>query len=98
MKLVCQFWGGPLNAKELPLPDVEAIADGVAYVSPRCRAELQRKPHINGYLGPMWDGERYFGVDGKWHYDFERIERDTSVEPKGVLRYETQEVYNQLST
>jgi hypothetical protein len=97
MMLVCQFWGGMHNGKELALPDAEILADGVSYVGRLAREELQGKPAFNGYLGPMWDGERYFGIDGKWHYMFERVERDMSVEIKGVLRYETQQVYDELS-
>lgn len=97
MKLVCQFWGGVHDGKELDLNTAEALADGVGFVPRGARAELQNKPAFNGYLGPMWDGERYFGVDGKWHYTFENVERDMSIETKAVLRYETQEVYNELS-
>lgn len=97
MKLVCQFWGGTLNGKELALSTAEALADGTSEVMPWVRKELHNKPTFYGYLGPMWDGERYFGVDGKWHYTFERVERDMSVEMVSVLRYETQAVYNELS-
>ena len=97
MKLVGPFWGGVYHGKEFDLNTAEALADGVSFSSKGARVELQNKPEFYGYLGPMWDGERYFGIDGKWHYTFERVERDPNVEMKAVLRYETQEVYNELS-
>ena len=65
--------------------------------NPSLRAELQYKPIMPGYLGPMWDGELHFGKDGKWHRSYDKFEPDTSVDPVGVLRYESQEVYNTLS-
>ena len=79
--MLCEFVGGKLNGKTIPLKEVwmfywngkctadlsEERARG-AWVH---RAELDNQPEVDGYLGPMWDGDH--------------------------LRYETPEVYDMLS-
>ena len=96
MKFVCEFHGGTLHGQQYSEEYMSYIAEDYTDDSIG-RKELHWKPKMPGYLGPMWDGERYFGKDGKWHYMFENAERDESVEPIGVLRYETPEVYDMLS-
>lgn len=79
--MMCKFVGGILHGQEIPVEEVaRKLGRGVTpnYTKERAlgylvpRAELDDRPCVPGYLGPMWDG--------------------------GCLRYETQEVYNLLST
>jgi hypothetical protein len=65
----------------------------------RCvpREELDDQPEVRGYLGPMWDGERYL-VDGvlKSAWELPKDQRETVTPDFYVIRYETQEVYNAM--
>ena len=61
------------------------------------RAELDNQPIIDGYLNPMYDGERY-EMNGRLKYSFECTEEEKAgKEPIHVIRYETQEVYDIMS-
>ena len=61
------------------------------------RADLDNRPVITGYLGPMYDGERYM-VDGVLRSNWELSDMDKlGREPVVILRYETQEVYDMMS-
>lgn len=112
MKLMCNFVGGAWNRIVIPVEEAaemtntrsrdwsEERAQGALVP----RAELDNQPTFRGYLGPMWDGLRY-DVDGQTYYEFElknkpavaaKVEAE-NIEPYGVLRYETQEVYDLLS-
>ena len=105
MRVFYQFWGGHLNKQTFVRSEVEEIACGhtpdMTYKRVRgvlCqRQELDNQPKVAGYLGPMWDGERYILSNGEMVYTFEKVNPDSIVEVVSVLRYETQEVYNQLS-
>ena len=113
MKLVYEFHGGQYGGKRMTRSEVMEIYDGsfskdwsaerrAGAIVPR--AELDNQPEVDGYLGPMFDGTRYV-VDNKEYYSFqyERLPEETKksfkgiVEIIGVLRYETQEVYDMLS-
>ena len=113
MRLVYEFHGGQYGGKRMTRSEVMGIYNGnlskdwtaernAGALVPR--AELDNQPHVSGYLGPMYDGERYI-ADGKEYYSFqyERLSDETKksfndiVEIIGVLRYETQEVYDMLS-
>lgn len=68
-----------------------------SFVSPRCRAELQGQPILDGFCGPMWDGYRYITPE-KLKYEFEATEEEKETCTKiGVIRYETQEAYDMFS-
>ena len=112
MKLVCNFVGGYMNGAQIPVEEAEimTVKRSRDWSEERSqgalvpRAELDNKPTFDGYLGPMWDGLRY-EVDGKTYYAHDlnynpelraRVEAE-NIEPFGVLRYETQEVYDLLS-
>ena len=112
MKLVCEFVGGIYSRTPMTLEIAEKICTGRSrdWSEERSqgalvpRAELDNKPTFDGYLGPMWDGLRY-EVDGKTYYAHDlnynpelraRVEAE-NIEPFGVLRYETQQVYDLLS-
>lgn len=106
MKFVYEFVGGPLNGVIFDHIDAVAFSSGDSGDLSNIRnaggtvrrKELDNQPTFDGYLGPMWDGERIKGTDGKYHYSFERtfIPADPA-EKVFVLRYETQEVYDLLS-
>lgn len=112
MKLVCEFVGGRLNgiSVEETVAGLFTTKRSRDWSEERAqgdlvpRAELDNKPKFDGYLGPMWDGLRY-EVDGRTYYDHDlkykediraKVEAD-KIEPYGVLRYETQGVYDLLS-
>ena len=112
MKLVCNFVGGYMNGAQIPVEEAEIMtvkrsrdwSEERAQGDLVPRAELDNKPKFDGYLGPMWDGLRY-EVDGRTYYDHDlkykediraKVEAN-QIEPYGVLRYETQEVYDLLS-
>lgn len=105
MRVFYQFWGGHLNKQTFVRSEVEEIACGhtpdMTYKRVRgvlCqREELDNQPKVNGYYGPMWDGERHILDDGQMVYDFQKVDPARIVETVAVLRYETQEVYNHLS-
>lgn len=112
MKLICNFVGGRLAGSQIPVEEAEAMAvkrsRDWSYERERgaCvpREELDNKPVFGGYLGPMWDGLRY-EIDGRTYYDFDlkyhpelrALAEAKNIKPYGVLRYETQEVYDLLS-
>ena len=104
-KYYFEFHGGNLNGCKLTQQQANFFCDGrtedLSEIRRRggCvhRPELDNQPTFTGYLGPMWDGERVMGTDGKFHYTFDNF---TPAEPHQsiyVLRYETQEVYDMLS-
>ena len=112
MKLICEFVGGHYDRTPMTLEIAEMVTTRRShdYSAARQRgalvprAELDNKPVFDGYLGPMWDGIRY-QINGKVYHGFEverkpelrlQVERE-GIKPVGVLRYETQEVYNALS-
>lgn len=105
MRIFYQFVGGELNRKTLVRSEVEALACGHNPDRSRDRRagmlvhreELDNQPKVMGYVGPMWDGERYLLDDGRMVYTFDRVNLASVVEVVGVIRYETQEVYNQMS-
>jgi len=66
-----RFFGGELNGQTLELEEVQKISNVVS-VNPNLKIELQGKPKVLGYLGPMWGGD--------------------------YIRYESQKVYNELSS
>lgn len=103
------FVGGPFNGQTLTeesasalhtqcgtgfSEDLSAIRANGGLVH---REELDNEFEYEGYLGPMWDGERYF-VDSTLKYSWQCTEDEkTSCPGFYVLRYETQEVYDMLS-
>ena len=105
MKYRYEFVGGRLHGQLMQHEEVEKIATGHTpyYGRERAmgacvpRAELDIRPKVKGYLGPMWDGTRY-EVDGRLRSDWELTEAEKAgKEPIAILRYETQEVYDMLS-
>lgn len=104
MRYFYQFCGGPLSGQTFVRSEVEAIAEGHTPDRSYDRAmgmlvqrkELDKQPKVTGYLGPMWDGERYILDDGMMVYAFQKVDPQKIVEKVAVLRYETQEVYNQF--
>lgn len=105
MKYRYEFVGGPLNGRVMQHEEVEQMASGHRPYYGRERAlggcvpreELDGQPTVKGYLGPMWDGTRYI-VDGQLKSEWQMTEEEKQgLEPIGILRYETQEVYNMLS-
>ena len=112
MKLVCNFVGGRLAGAQIPVEEAEIMTAKRSrdWSEERTqgdlvpRAELDNKPVFGGYLGPMWDGLRY-EIDGRTYYDFDlkhhpelqALAEAKNIKPYGVLRYETQEVYDLLS-
>lgn len=102
-----QFVGGPLNGQMFERWQLDDLVTGTSYDWSAERAagrlvpreELDNQPTFDGYVGPMWDGYRFIGIDGKLHYDFERsrfLARPGHPDYL-VIRYETQEVYDMLS-
>lgn len=98
MTLICYFVGGPWNGQYIPLSVAERMTAERCHDESRVwRPELNDRPVFQGYLGPMWDGIRY-EIDGRLKYEFEVKEFDQiGLGPIGILRYETQEVYDALS-
>lgn len=106
-KYLYHFVGGELNGKMWHYAALEArnlIAgynadkSAVRALGRLCqREELDNQPLVNGYLGPMYDGERY-EVGGKLKYSFEctEAEKQAATAMYHVIRYETQEVYNSM--
>lgn len=105
MRLFYEFVGGELDKKMMVRSEVELMADGHKpdrSYERMCgrlvqREELDNQPKVRGYLGPMWDGKRYMLDDGRMVYTFENVNPASIVEIVGVMRYETQEVYDLLS-
>jgi len=101
----CQFVGGERNRQMISLEQAEVMTKrrSADYRVKRAagvlchRAELDNRPEFDGYLGPMWDGVRY-EVDGQLRSDWELTEfQKIGRTPIGILRYETQEVYDMMS-
>lgn len=105
MRVFYQFHGGELNKRTMVRSEVEEIACGHSLDNSSRRArgilcsreELDNQPKVKGYIGPMWDGERYILTNGEMVYKFEQVDPAAIVEVVGIIRYETQEVYNMLS-
>jgi hypothetical protein len=105
MRLFYEFIGGALPNRFYVRSEVEEIAVGHTPDRSRerlagmlvPRKELDNQPKVAGFVGPMWDGERYLLVDGLMVNTFEKVDLADVVEVVGVIRYETQEVYNILS-
>lgn len=105
--VVYEFHGGPLNGKRLCREYAEAFC--INHTRDRSndrargilcqRAELDNQPVVPGYIGPMWDGYRLTDENGVERYEFEVRDEETKKRMRrtAVLRYETQEVYNELS-
>lgn len=99
------FYGGRLNGRQFNREQVEAMSDGhtpdyslnreMGGLCPR--KELDNQPRVNGYIGPMWDSIRCVMKDGTVTYDFMVIDQSKVDYSFAVLRYETQNVYEQLS-
>ena len=89
MKFEYQFVGGPLNGAVMDELDAALFSNGrsedlsAIRNAGGCvhRVELDNQPTFTGYLGPMWNGVR--ALDNG--------------EQCATLRYETQEVYDELS-
>lgn len=104
MRVFYQFCGGPLSGTTMVRSEVELIAEGHTPDKSRerlagqlvTRKELDNQPKVAGYLGPMWDGERYLLDGGMMVHKFQCVDMAKVVEIVGVIRYETQEVYNQF--
>ena len=105
MEIRAEFVGGRFDRQNVSLSELEGMGNGRrtqdmseyrAKGRTVGRAELDNQPIVDGYIGPMWDGVRYV-VDGKLCYSFEVSEEvKATVEPIGIIRYETPEVYNFL--
>lgn len=105
LELKYAFWGGELDGEQFDREFVECICEGhtpnnsykraMGVLCPR--KELDEQPTIKGYYGPMWDGIRHILNDGTVKYDFEVIDKSKIVHTYGVLRYETEEVYENMS-
>lgn len=113
MKFIYEFRGGKYNGQRMSRSEVMKIFNGnyrrdwslerrAGELVPR--AELDNQPLVNGYLAPMYDGERYIVNGTKYDaFDYERLSDETKTSCKdlieiiGVIRYETQGVYNSLS-
>ena len=104
-QFIYEFVGGKLNGARMEREEVEAIATGHHWDASKERAagrlvhgpDLDNQPKVDGYVGPMRDGERVMGTDGKWHYTFDRFTAAIPEQRAVVIRYETREVYNTLS-
>lgn len=105
MRLFYEFVGGAMPKRFMVRSEVEEIACGhtpdmsrerLAGMLVR-RKELDNQPKVDGFLGPMWDGERYLLDDGRIVGTYERVNPNAIVEVVGIIRYETQEVYDILS-
>ena len=105
MRLFYEFIGGAMPKRFMVRSEVEEIACGHTTDMSRerlagmlvRREELDNQPKVAGFVGPMWDGERYLLDDGRIVYTFEKVNPNAIVEIVGVIRYETQEVYDILS-
>ena len=62
----CEFYGGDLDGLRIPLETAEQLTnlrtEDLSYIRQRGgftrREELDNKPELPGYIGPMWDGTR----------------------------------------
>lgn len=65
--MMARFVGGPLNGKFIPVEEVKAkywngrLSEDLSEARARGalvhRAELDNQPKVDGYCGPMWDGD-----------------------------------------
>lgn len=102
---VYSFWGGEFDGQQFNKEFVEGIAEGhtpdnsykraMGVLCPR--KELDKQPRINGYYGPMYDGIRHVMKDGSVKYDFQVVDKTQINYSYHVLRYETEEVYKEMS-
>lgn len=105
MRLFYEFIGGAMPKRFMVRSEVEEIACGHTTDMSRerlagmlvRRKELDNQPKVDGFLGPMWDGERYLLDDGRIVYTFEKVNPNAITEIVGIIRYETQEAYDILS-
>ena len=103
--LAYSFVGGQLDGQQFDRQTVEAFAEGYTPNNTLKRAagllcprkELDEQPKICGYYGPMWDGIRCVMKDGSIKYDFQVKDTSQVLRIYGVLRYETEEVYDMMS-
>lgn len=105
MRLFYEFIGGAMPKRFMVRSEVEEIACGhtpdrsrerlAGRIVPR--KELDNQPKVPGFLGPMWDGERYMLDDGRIVHTFEKVNLESVIEIVGIVRYETQEAYDILS-
>lgn len=88
MKFVCKFYGGHMNGYSINSIDARAFATGDSgdYSAIRKAGGTVRRPELDNQ--PTFNG--YLGP--MWDGTIEK-----HGETYGVLRYETQEVYNMLS-
>ena len=108
MKKYYGFYGGKLSgvydeetAKEIFAAYGNGLSEDLSEIRARGglvhREELDNQFQFKGYLGPMWDGNRYL-VNGEMKYEWEvSDEEKENCERCAILRYETQEVYDALS-
>jgi len=95
MKYLCQFVsknGSYTSRKEDAVQNLTVIGYSEDLTELRNkgalvhRAELDNQPEFEGYLGPMWNGtQKALNLETHEYEDF------------GVLRYETQAVYDMMS-
>jgi len=105
LDLAYTFVGGELDGQQFDRQIVEAFAEGYTPNNTLKRAagllcprkELDEQPKICGYYGPMWDGIRCVMNDGSIKYDFQVKDMSQVLRIYGVLRYETEEVYDMMS-
>lgn len=105
LDLAYTFIGGELDGQQFDRQIVEAFAEGYTPNNTLKRAagllcprkELDEQPKICGYYGPMWDGIRYVMKNGSVKYDFQVKDMSQVLRIYGVLRYETEEVYDMMS-
>lgn len=105
MRLFYEFIGGALPRRFYVRSEVEEMA--VWHTPDRSRErlagmlvprkELDNQPKVAGFIGPMWDGERYMLDSGMIVHTFEKVDLAHVVEIVGIIRYETQEAYDILS-
>ena len=105
MRLFYEFIGGALPRRFYVRSEVEEMAIGHTPDRSRerlagmlvPRKELDNQPKVAGFVGPMWDGERYMLESGMIVHTFENVDLANVVEIVGIIRYETQEAYDILS-
>ena len=105
MRLFYEFIGGALPKRFWVRSEVEEMAEGHTPDRSRerlagrlvPRKELDNQPKVAGFVGPMWDGERYLLHNGMMVHTFEKVNMQDVAEIVGVIRYETQEAYDILS-
>lgn len=111
MKYIYEFCGGRLNGMRLDSEQAFKLCNGRInkdYSKERVqgilchRKELDNQPLFDGYLPPMWNGMEYL-YEGRlitsWEYNrlSEKKKFYDVSDCYGVIRYETQKMYNMLS-